>query len=220
MAKAKAPEDHAVAVTGELTGKFNAGLLPLVRSLSDLALDPRNARRHGVRNLASICDSLRDHGQQKPIVVDSKGVVRAGNGTMTAARELGWTGIAAVVYDGPNVKAFALTDNRTAELAEWDYEELSMQMRELTEESFEIVDRLGWSSDEREPLLQAEWKPGAVDDEAHVGGGHGHAGDGHVAVKFTPDQWAIICRATDVMPKVQAEDRAAAITEICRRAVQ
>lgn len=44
--------------------------------------DPRNARRHGPPNLAAIRASLEAFGQQKPIVVDAEGIVRAGNGTL------------------------------------------------------------------------------------------------------------------------------------------
>jgi hypothetical protein len=58
--------------------------------LSSLELDPRNARRHPERNLESIKRSLKRFGQQKPIVVDGDGVIVAGNGTVAAAKALGW----------------------------------------------------------------------------------------------------------------------------------
>jgi ParB-like chromosome segregation protein Spo0J len=59
--------------------------------ISELSLDPSNVRKHSRRNLDAIKASLRKFGQQKPIVVDATGVVLAGNGTLTAARELGWS---------------------------------------------------------------------------------------------------------------------------------
>ena len=95
--------------------------------LADLSLDPANARRHGERNLEQIKASLRRFGQQKPIVVDATNVVRAGNGTLAAARALGWATIAAVRSDlaGVEMTAYAITDNRSAELAEWDAEVLA-----------------------------------------------------------------------------------------------
>lgn len=91
--------------------------------IDSLNLDPANARVHGEKNLAAIKASLAQFGQRKPIVVQRKGmVVRAGNGTVQAAKALGWTEIAAVVIDDDNATAaqFAIADNRTAELAEWD----------------------------------------------------------------------------------------------------
>jgi ParB-like chromosome segregation protein Spo0J len=91
-------------------------------SVADLSLDPSNVRKHSRRNLDAIKASLRKFGQQKPIVVDAKGIVLAGNGTLTAAQELGWTEIQIVRTElaGVEATAFAIADNRTAELAEWD----------------------------------------------------------------------------------------------------
>ena len=60
--------------------------------ISALTLDPCNARRHGAQNIEAVKSSLRRFGQQKPIVVDEDGVIVAGNGTVAAARELGWDG--------------------------------------------------------------------------------------------------------------------------------
>jgi hypothetical protein len=89
--------------------------------IDSLQPDPANVRRHGERNLAAIVASLKRWGQQKPIVTDAAGVIRAGNGTWEAARRLGWTEIDRVVSDlsGAELAAFAIADNRTAELAEW-----------------------------------------------------------------------------------------------------
>jgi ParB-like chromosome segregation protein Spo0J len=90
--------------------------------IDSVSPDPANARKHPDRNLEAIKGSLRRFGQQKPIVVDSKGVVRAGNGTLAGAKALGWTEIAIVRSDLPlsELTAYAIADNRTAELAEWD----------------------------------------------------------------------------------------------------
>ncbi len=87
-----------------------------------LSADPANARRHPRRNVEAIKSSLARFGQQKPIVVDAANVVRAGNGTLLAARELGWTHVSVVQTSLASVEAtaFAIADNRTAELAEWD----------------------------------------------------------------------------------------------------
>jgi ParB-like chromosome segregation protein Spo0J len=89
--------------------------------------DPANARRHSQRNLEAIKSSLARFGQQKPIVVDANNVVRAGNGTLAAAKALGWThvGIVRSHLIGVEATAFAIADNRSAELAEWDPDVLS-----------------------------------------------------------------------------------------------
>ena len=105
-------------------------------AIDSLTPDPRNARLHSERNLAAIMESLRRFGQQKVIVVDADGVVLAGNGTVEAAKTLGWTHLTVnrSPLRGAEARAFALADNRSAELAEWDVEELERTVRELEAE--------------------------------------------------------------------------------------
>jgi ParB-like chromosome segregation protein Spo0J len=111
--------------------------------IDDLSLDPNNARKHDDLNLKVIAESLKAFGQRKPIVVWRKTVV-AGNGTIIAARSLGWKEIQVALipdeWDADKVKAYALADNRSAELAEWDKEVLASQLIELEEADFEIED--------------------------------------------------------------------------------
>ena len=110
-------------------------------SITDLSLDPKNARKHSARNLEAIATSLEKFGQRKPIVVH-RGVVLAGNGTLEAAKSLGWTEIDVAEvpddWDNDTAKAYALADNRTAELAEWDENELAKQLLELQDADWDI----------------------------------------------------------------------------------
>lgn len=111
-------------------------------ALSELVKDPRNARKHSEANLKAISGSLEAFGQRKPIVVTADGVIVAGNGTVEAAESLGWTDIAVVrtpkEWSTEQVMAFALADNRTAELADWNHVELSEQLTELKLADFDI----------------------------------------------------------------------------------
>ena len=108
--------------------------------ISSLSFDSTNARRHDSKNLKAIEGSLRQFGQRKPIVVTGANVVVAGNGTLEAAKNLGWSEIDVVRipvdWSPEQVKAYALADNRTAELAEWDAKVLADQLIEL--------DAVGW----------------------------------------------------------------------------
>lgn len=107
-----------------------------------LSLDPANVRKHGQRNLEAIAASLRASGQQTPIVVDGRGIVVKGNGTLEAAKLLGWTDIKIVRTElkGTDLTAYAIADNRTAELAEWDLPALSKQLSSLRDEGFDLDD--------------------------------------------------------------------------------
>jgi hypothetical protein len=112
------------------------------RLISDLTLDPNNARTHSQKNLDAIKSSLTKFGQRKPIVVNGQGVILAGNGTVEAAKSLGWDQIDVAVvpadWDEATARAYALADNRTAELAEWDENVLAKQLLELIDVDFDI----------------------------------------------------------------------------------
>jgi len=123
------------------------------RSVKDLSSDPANARKHSDRNIESIMASLRRFGQQKPIVVDKSNVVRAGNGTLEAAKRLGWETIAVVQSDltGADMSAYAIADNRTAELAEWDDEILKATLEGLDDA---LRDAAGFDLKELDEILK------------------------------------------------------------------
>jgi ParB-like chromosome segregation protein Spo0J len=120
--------------------------------LDKITPDPANVRKHSTKNIEAIKASLKRFGQQKPVVLDTNNVVRAGNGTYLAAQALGWTYLHCVVSDLPSADlvAFAIADNRTAELGTWDADALTEQLSSLDEElaaiaylDFKIPDELG-----------------------------------------------------------------------------
>lgn len=123
-------------------------------SIGDLLSDPRNARKHSARNIKAISSSLEKFGQRKPIVVH-RGMVIAGNGTLEAAKQLGWDEITITEvpedWDADTATAYALADNRTAELAEWDDAVLAAQLLELQDKDWEIAD-LGFEQKEADAL--------------------------------------------------------------------
>ena len=139
---------------------------------SSLSMDPSNVRKHNERNLDTIKASLTKFGQQKPIVVDAKGVVLAGNGTLAAARALGWKEIQVVRTDleGAAAVAYAIADNRTAELAEWDTEALATTLAALQND--EEFDHLvaGFTDAEIEALVNTavNFEPGTLDDQGRL----------------------------------------------------
>jgi DNA modification methylase len=138
----------------------------LSMSIADLTPDPANARKHGPRNLDAIKASLSAFGQRKPVVVQAEGmIVRAGNGTLEAAKALGWETIAAVVLDDDNATAsqFAIADNRTAELAEWDDETLASLLDGMDEPT---RDMLAFDDKELAGLMRGLEPDEIVEDEA------------------------------------------------------
>jgi hypothetical protein len=128
--------------------------------IASLVGDPSNVRRHDQQNLDAIKGSLARFGQQKPIVVGANNVVIAGNGTIAAAMSLGWKEIAIVRSEliGSNATAYAIADNRTAELATWDDDALSQQLAALQIEDEELARATGFDPKELDKLISGDDK--------------------------------------------------------------
>ncbi len=126
------------------------GLKPLATSINQLQLLPGNPRRG---NIEAVAKSLDAFGQRKPIVALTDGTVIAGNHTLQAAQSLGWTEIAVVFVkdDEATAKAYALADNRTAELGDYDNQALADLISDVQLLDKELFKATGWNNDD---LLQ------------------------------------------------------------------
>jgi ParB-like chromosome segregation protein Spo0J len=132
-------------------------LQPLAVPIKNIHPDPRNARTHNDRNLATIKKSLETYGQRKPIVCNHDGVIEAGNGLYLAAVALGWTEIAAVYVndDADYAKGYGVMDNQSALLADWDLPTLKDLLQELDTGAFDM-DATGFDTHELEMLMTQE----------------------------------------------------------------
>ncbi len=102
-------------------------------------------------NVDVIVESLRLHGQYRPIVVRAKTFeVLAGNHTLAAALELGWTEIAATFVDVTDDEAarIVLVDNRAADLGRYDDELLADLLSALPD-----LEGTGYDADDLDLLL-------------------------------------------------------------------
>jgi hypothetical protein len=114
--------------------KIAPGLLSLATTLDTLKPDPNNANEHTPENLAAIKTSLLRFGQLKPIVITADRIIRAGNGTWLAAKELGAHVIAVVQIPGEwaaHAEEFALADNQSARLSRWNATKLKEAVERL-----------------------------------------------------------------------------------------
>lgn len=108
-----------------------------IESIGDLKPDQQNRRKHNPRNVGMIVDALHEVGAARSIVIDEEGNILAGSATIEAAAEAGIEKVLVVDADGETIIAvrrsgltpeqkrrLALFDNRTAELATWDIDQL------------------------------------------------------------------------------------------------
>jgi len=147
-------------------------LRSLTTKLDELQPDPHNTRKHDARNMEAVRRSLDRFGWRTIVVArKSDKVILAGNARVAAAKELGWTdGPVVFVNDDKSTgTAYAIADNRTAELAEWDIANLTEAIAEMSVlEDSDLLDVVGFDDAELEALL-----PGVFENE----GEPGEAGD-------------------------------------------
>jgi DNA modification methylase len=103
---------------------------------STLKPNPRNARTHSDKQIAQIAASIQQFGWLVPIVVDDLDLIAAGHGRWLAAKKLGLREVpvirAAFLSDADR-RAFALAENRIAQLSGWDEDLLGEELAFLFE---------------------------------------------------------------------------------------
>ena len=85
----------------------------------------------------AVAKSIREFGFKVPVVVDTDNVIVCGHTHVKAARELGMETVPCIIADDltpEQIRAFRLADNKTAELAGWDFAKLEEELAALAAE--------------------------------------------------------------------------------------
>jgi|SRR5579863_710717 len=141
-----------------------------IKTIADLKPDPKNARKHGERNIAMLERSLEQFGSAGSIVIDENSQIIAGHGVVEAAANVGIEKVRPVEADGNEIIAvirrglskkqkaeLALADNRTQELSEWDVDALKESDAAL--EEFFTTGELEALEDHAAKVKELEIKP-------------------------------------------------------------
>jgi DNA modification methylase len=104
--------------------------------LKKIKPNPRNTRNHSRAQIRQIAESMKVCGFGTPVLVDENFQLIAGHGRYAGADEIGLKEIPAVELRGlseAQKRALALADNRLAENAGWDREQLALELPELAD---------------------------------------------------------------------------------------
>jgi ParB-like chromosome segregation protein Spo0J len=136
-----------------------------VVSIESLTPDAANVVRRDDRARKSLAASLRQFGPARSIVLDGKGIIRAGNGTVEAAQEAGCTEVLIVKpkpgqlvavqrddWSPTEATAYGVADNRLGDLKTYDDGALAGVLESLGAEGFNL-DAIGFTADEIEELI-------------------------------------------------------------------
>lgn len=100
-----------------------------------------NNPRNNDSAVRAVANSIKEFGFKVPIIIDSDGVIVAGHTRRRAAELLGLETVPCIVADDlspEQVKAFRLADNKTGELADWDFGKLEEELEELSNVDFDM----------------------------------------------------------------------------------
>jgi ParB-like chromosome segregation protein Spo0J len=100
-----------------------------------------NPRRHSDKQIAQIAASIDRFGFVVPIICDDDGLIVAGAGRWAAAGLRGITAVPVIrvrFLSEADRRAFALADNRIAELSDWDEDLLEAELGFLFEQDYDL----------------------------------------------------------------------------------
>jgi len=97
----------------------------------------------------AVAESIRSFGFNVPILCDQNSIIIAGHTRWKAAQKLGSDKVPVIVIEMTDAKrrAFTVADNKTAEIADWDFPKLKEVLEELGSEDIDIRS-LGFSGEE------------------------------------------------------------------------
>ena len=102
-------------------------------AVKDLVPYDKNPRRND-EAAVKVAESIKQFGFKIPLVVDRNNVVVCGHTRLKAAKKLKLKTVPCILADDlseDQIKAFRLVDNRTAEIAEWDFALLEEELADV-----------------------------------------------------------------------------------------
>ena len=128
----------------------------------------KNSRTHDDAQVAQIAASIKEFGWTNPILVDGEKGIIAGHGRLMAARKLGMTQVPVIELKGmteAQKKAYVIADNKLAMNAGWDNDFLTLELKDLEAEGFDLS-LTGFDDKELDALLNViEGTEGLTDED-------------------------------------------------------
>jgi DNA modification methylase len=137
-----------------------------LRSITDIKPYPNNPRINDGA-VDTVAGSIKEFGFRQPIVVDSDSVIICGHTRFKAAQKLELEKVPVHVakdLSPEQIKAYRIADNKTAELAEWNYDLLPIELADLQSCNYDLG-LLGFDQDELAKLLNPELNEGLTDPD-------------------------------------------------------
>ena len=89
----------------------------------------------------TIAESIQEFGFLNPIIIDKDGTIICGHARLKAAMLLGLDEVPTITAEGlseDQIRAFRIADNKTAEIAGWDFDALVQEFQGLSADNFDL----------------------------------------------------------------------------------
>lgn len=151
--------------------KFPPSLVPLLRPLDSVRLDPANVNEHDDGQVDELVASILEFGMDQPVLVRPDGQLIAGEGRYLALRKIGATQIPAVETDLSNVDATrrAIGDNVIARKSHLNESKLAPLLNALRNEDERLLKGTGYDPVALDDLLHKMTPPDLDDLADEVG---------------------------------------------------
>ena len=114
---------------------------PYTMQIKELAITELHEYENNPRNndgaVDAVAASIEEFGFKVPIIIDSENIIVAGHTRLKAAKKLGLDTVPCIVADDltpEQIKALRLADNKTGELAGWDFAKLEEELSGISEQ--------------------------------------------------------------------------------------
>lgn len=104
------------------------------KSIRDIVPYANNPRKNDDA-VEGVMNSIKEFGFKVPIIIDKDGTIIAGHTRYKASLKLGLEEVPCIIADDlteEQVRAFRIADNKVAERAEWDFDLLNEELKEIS----------------------------------------------------------------------------------------